>query len=213
MGVSCDRSGLHSESLMLPKEWSRVIVLGVRHRRSFTRSFSGHVTGLFDRSVVLTYYLPTLLTALVSNTNQGEVMRYICRIFFAYLLFPCVMFSGCGALGRCEATQQMTPLLLEVHDAPVPFRGSDGLIHMVYELWLTNVSSGEARGEEVEVSGDGVVLQTLDATAVSHRLQPAGLRESSEVLAKGSVSELFLNVALPAGTAIPKQLSHKVKAH
>ena len=140
-------------------------------------------------------------------------MRYICRIFFAYLLFPCVMFSGCGALGRCEATQQMTPLLLEVHDAPVPFRGSDGLIHMVYELWLTNVSSGEARVEEVEVSGDGVVLQTLDATAVSHRLQPAGLRESSEVLAKGSVSELFLNVALPAGTAIPKQLSHKVKAH
>ncbi len=140
-------------------------------------------------------------------------MRRICRIFFAYLLFPCVMFSGRGALGHCEATQQMTPLLLEVHDVPVPFRGSDGLIHMVYELWLTNVSSGEARVEGVEVSGDGGVLQTLDGAAVAKRLQPAGLRESSGVLAKGSVSELFLNVALPAGTAIPKQLSHKVKAH
>jgi hypothetical protein len=140
-------------------------------------------------------------------------MRRTCRTFFAYLLLPCLMFSGRGALGRCEATQQMTPLLLAVHDAPVPFRGSDGLIHMVYELWLTNVSSGEARVEEVEVSGEGGVLQTLDATAVSHRLQPAGLRESSGVLARGAVSELFLNVALPAGSAIPKQLSHKVKAH
>ncbi|WP_353064748.1 M23 family metallopeptidase [Tunturibacter psychrotolerans] len=117
------------------------------------------------------------------------------------------------AAGRCETAQQMTPLLLAVQDAPVPFKGSDGLVHLVYELWLTNVSSGEARVEEVEVSGDGGVLQKLDSSAVSHRLQPAGLRESSGVLAKGSVSELFLNVVLPAGTAIPKQLSHKIKAH
>jgi Peptidase family M23 len=141
-------------------------------------------------------------------------MRHIFRSCPAlWLVVLLSMLIGGGAIGRGQAGQQMTPLLLAVHDAPVPFRGSDGLIHMVYELWLTNVSSGEARVEEVEVSGDGGVLQTLDMTAVSKRLQPAGLREASGVLAKGSVSELFLNVALPAGSAIPKQLSHKVKAH
>ena len=37
----------------------------------------------------------------------------------------------------------MTPLLLAVQDAPVPFMGSDGQIHLVYELGMTNFSSGE----------------------------------------------------------------------
>jgi hypothetical protein len=140
-------------------------------------------------------------------------MRCIYRVFFAYLLLPFTMFSGCGTFGRCEATQQMTPLLLAVNDAPVPFKGSDGLVHMVYELWLTNMSSGEADVEDVEVVGDGAVLQKLDATAVSRRLQPAGLRESSGVLTRGTQAILFLNVILPDGTPIPKQLLHRIKAH
>ncbi|MGF7183576.1 M23 family metallopeptidase [Tunturiibacter psychrotolerans] len=140
-------------------------------------------------------------------------MRCLYRICFAYLLLPFMMFCGCGAFGRCEATQQMTPLLIAVNDAPVPFRGSDGLVHLVYELWLTNMSSGEADVEEVEVIGDGAVLEKLDTTGVSHHLQPAGLRESSEVLARGTQSILFLNVVLPNGTQIPKQLLHRIKAH
>ena len=140
-------------------------------------------------------------------------MRCNYRNGFVYLLGSLVMFAGCSTFGRCEATQQMTPLLLAVTDAPVPFRGSDGLVHMVYELWLTNMSSGEADIQDVEVVGDGAVLQKLDATAVSHRLQPAGLRESSGVLAHGAQSILFLHVVLPTGTQIPKQLVHRIKAH
>ncbi|WP_158942162.1 M23 family metallopeptidase [Granulicella sp. S190] len=107
----------------------------------------------------------------------------------------------------------MTPLLLTVHDAPVPFKGSDGLVHLVYEVWLANISSGEADIQDIDVIGDGAVVQRLDATAVSHRLQPAGLRESSAVLTRGTQSILFLNVILPNGTPIPKQLLHRVKAH
>jgi hypothetical protein len=36
--------------------------------------------------------------------------------------------------GRAEATEKMTPLLLAVQDAPTPFMGSDGHVHLVYEL-------------------------------------------------------------------------------
>jgi hypothetical protein len=137
----------------------------------------------------------------------------MCRVFFVYMLLSFVMFSGFSKVGRCEGKQQMTPLLLALQDAPVPFRGSDGLVHLVYELWLTNISSGEADVQDVEVVGDGAVLQKLDATAVSHRLQPAGGRESSGVLARGTQSILFLNVTLPKGTQVPKQLLHRIKAH
>ena len=55
----------------------------------------------------------------------------------------------------------------------MPFMGSDGKIHLVYELGMTNFSSAEIAVEKVELVGDGSVLQTLDSAAVAGRLQPA----------------------------------------
>src|SRR5271156_5848864 len=88
-------------------------------------------------------------------------------------------------VGLPEATENMTPLLLAVQDAPVPFTGSDGRIHLVYELGMTNFSSAEIAVQKVEVISDGATLQTLDTAAVAGRLQPAGQRESAGTLAKG----------------------------
>ena len=104
----------------------------------------------------------------------------------------------------------MTPLLLAVQDAPVPFMGSDGQIHLVYELGMTNFSSAEIAVEKVEVVGDGSVLQTLDTTAVAGRLQAGGVRESAGTLAKSTHALLFLNVALAPGSKVPSELSHRL---
>ena len=114
------------------------------------------------------------------------------------------------AVGRAQVPENMTPLLLAVQDAPVPFMGSDGQIHLVYELGMTNFSSAEIAVEKVEVVSDGSVLQTLDTTAVAGRLQPAGLREAAGTLAKSTHGLLFLNLALAPGSKIPSQLSHRV---
>src|SRR5277367_6706191 len=89
-------------------------------------------------------------------------------------------------VGRAEATEKMTPLLLAVHDAPVPFMGSDGHVHLVYELGMTNFSSAEIAVEKVEVISEGATLQTLDTAAVAGRLQPAGQRDSTGMLTKGT---------------------------
>ncbi len=114
------------------------------------------------------------------------------------------------AVGRAQVPENMTPLLLAVQDAPVPFMGSDGQIHLVYELGMTNFSSAEITVEKVEVVGDGSVLQTLDSAAVTGRLQPAGLRESAGTLAKSTHGLLFLNIALAPGSKVPAELSHRV---
>jgi Peptidase family M23 len=111
--------------------------------------------------------------------------------------------------GRAAVSERMTPLLLAVQDAPVPFMGSDGRLHLVYELELTNFSSAEILVEKVEVFGDGVSLQTLDTTAVAQRLQPAGMRESMGTLARSTRALLFLNVVLAPGAKIPAELSHR----
>ena len=91
----------------------------------------------------------------------------------------------------------LTPLLFAVETAPVPFLGSDGQNHLVYELLVTNFSSGEALLERVEVLGDGKVIATLDATAIARRLQPAGEREASGTLPPSTQALLFLHVTLP----------------
>ncbi|MGC1677980.1 MAG: M23 family metallopeptidase [Candidatus Binataceae bacterium] len=124
-----------------------------------------------------------------------------------------------GLTNRAEAAsakspepQTMSPMLLSIRNAPIPFAGSDGHTHLVYELWLNNFSSGNAEVEQVQILGDGHLLATLDKAEVAARLQPAGLRVSSAKMAPSSVSLLFLHVVLPQGAAIPSKLSHQVKA-
>jgi hypothetical protein len=114
--------------------------------------------------------------------------------------------------GSQTPPQIPTPLLLAVQDAPVPFSGSDGHVHLVYELWITNFTPSPATIEKVEILGDDVSLQRLDADAVAHRLQPAGLRESSGTMAKSTQSLLFLDIDLPPGAPIPHELLHRVDA-
>ena len=104
----------------------------------------------------------------------------------------------------------MTPLLLAVQDAPIPFTGSDGRTHLVYELGMTNFSSAPIAVEKVEVMGDGVILETLDTAAVTERLQPAGQRESAGTLAASTYATLFLHLVLASGAKVPSELSHRL---
>ena len=131
----------------------------------------------------------------------------------ASLLITLIALMMYTPAAQGETTQQVTPLLLAVHDAPVPFSGSDGRIHLVYELWMANFSSGEADIRKVEILGDGAVLQTLDHTAIAERLQPAGERNPAGSIAKSAQSLLFLHLTLPPGEQIPTQLTHLVGAH
>jgi len=109
-----------------------------------------------------------------------------------------------------RAAENPTPLILSVQDAPVPFTGSDGNTHLVYELWMLNFSSGDIAVQKLEILADDKILQTLDSTAIATRLQPVGLRDSTGTLAKSTQALLFLHVTLPAGTAVPRHLTHRI---
>ncbi|TFW05793.1 M23 family metallopeptidase [Oxalobacteraceae bacterium OM1] len=108
---------------------------------------------------------------------------------------------------------QLTPLLLAVPSAPIPFTGSDGRTHLVYELQLTNFTSSEATVQRVDILGDDQTLVTLDEAAIATRLQPFGVRTSTAVMAPGLGSLLFVHVNLPLGTTPPQRLTHRVTAH
>jgi hypothetical protein len=123
---------------------------------------------------------------------------------------PVFLFLASAVSGSTQATETMTPLLLAVQDAPIPFTGSDGRTHLVYELGMTNFSSAPIAVEKVEVMGDGVILETLDTAAVTERLQPAGQRESVGMLAGSARANLFLHLVLAPGAKVPSELSHRI---
>ena len=122
-----------------------------------------------------------------------------------------LLFFGALA-GSSSASERITPVLLSVQDAPVPFIGSDGRTHLVYELWMTNFSSGNVVVEQVEILGSGgAVLETLDASEIATRLQPAGLREPSATMSASTDALLFIHVVLADGQTAPQQLTHRVR--
>jgi hypothetical protein len=140
-----------------------------------------------------------------------DLAMYIpARTFAASGLLAILSVAPLSARSQSAVAEQMTPLLLAVHDAPVPFNGSDSRTHLVYELAMTNFSSGDVSVQKVEVLGDGAVLQTLDTTALAARLQPAGMRDSAGTLPKSTHALLFLNVILAPGATVPRELSHRV---
>jgi hypothetical protein len=130
----------------------------------------------------------------------------------------CVLVLACGLVPQQQAvTETITPVLLEVRDAPVAFAGSDGKTHLVYELRMTNFSSGNATIEQVEVVGDaGAVLKTMDKGEIAGRLQMAGQRTPTDVLAGSAEASLFIHLplghlVLTEGARVSAKLTHRVR--
>jgi murein DD-endopeptidase MepM/ murein hydrolase activator NlpD len=125
----------------------------------------------------------------------------------------CWLGLACGLGAQQEAVREtITPVLLEVRDAPVAFAGSDGKTHLVYELRMTNFSSGNATIEQVDViGGAGAVLKAMDKTEIAGRLHLAGQRTSTDVLPGSAEASLFIHATLADGAAVPAKLTHRVR--
>jgi hypothetical protein len=125
----------------------------------------------------------------------------------------CVLVLACWLAPQPQAvTETITPVLLEVRDAPVAFAGSDGKTHLVYELRMTNFSSGNAMIEQVEVvGGAGAVLKTMDKGEIAGRLQLAGHRTPTDVLPGSAEALLFVHVLVADRSAMPLKLTHRVR--
>jgi hypothetical protein len=105
----------------------------------------------------------------------------------------------------------MTPLLGYVPFAPVPFAGSDGKTHMVYELAVTNFTSARLTVNDVKIEDvkTGKVVGELDAGQLRDRLQPAGTRQGADHLEPGQAGTIFIHLVSADGV-VPQSLTHEV---
>lgn len=105
----------------------------------------------------------------------------------------------------------MTPLVGSVPFAPIPFAGSDGLTHLVYELAVTNFTGGPLTISDVAVldADTGAQVDDLDTAALEQRVYPAGARQATNVLQAGQAATVFVHVPLADGIAVPGRLIHR----
>jgi hypothetical protein len=130
--------------------------------------------------------------------------------------------TGCGTAAdggdtpapvTAAADDAITPLIGSVAFPPIPFPGSDGKTHLVYELSVTNFSSGATTVDGVTVldADSGTVVEELDSEQVGQRLQLAGARDSTDRLEAGRSGTMFLHLIFDANAAVPGSLIHDVR--
>lgn len=103
----------------------------------------------------------------------------------------------------------MTPLVGSVPFAPVPFAGSDGLDHLVYELAVVNFTGGPLTVSDLGVlnADTGGKVGELDSAALEQRVYPAGSRDATNVLQAGQAATIFIH--LPLADDVPDRLIHE----
>jgi hypothetical protein len=155
------------------------------------------------------------------TTKEPTIRTTLLAILSAIVLIACV---GCGASGNTPTTvsqgepaasasppEALTPLLGSVPFAPVPFTGSDGKAHLVYELAVTNFTGARLVVDDVKVvdGQSGRVVGELAGAQLRDRLQPAGSREGADHLEPGQAGTIFIHLVTDAGT-VPATIAHEV---
>jgi murein DD-endopeptidase len=104
--------------------------------------------------------------------------------------------------------------------APAPLIGG-GRTHLVYELYLANLSARETTLDAIDVRDpaappEAAPLLRLEGAALDAAIQRAGVpldNAHKRVLQGGQLAIVFLWVSLPPGTATPAALTHRFSIH
>ena len=125
-------------------------------------------------------------------------------------------FTAGGGGAKQTPQGKQTPLLMRVLDAPEPVKGSDGKYHLVYELVLTNSSSGTATVEWVKTIDEksDEVVGNLSGADLSARMVRLGDVSGATIdkIESGQVALIFMDVTFDDLRDVPRAVEHRLKA-
>jgi Peptidase family M23 len=111
-------------------------------------------------------------------------------------------------------------LAASVPTNPMPVPGSDGQVHLAYELILTNTTSLTIRVDRLDIADEGSdrVLQTLEGETLAAGMTPLGgappgaSADDATTLAGSAARVVWLDVPVPTPADVPATLGHRVFA-
>jgi len=103
-----------------------------------------------------------------------------------------------------------TAIIVSATNVPRPVPGSDGMVHLDYDLVVTNAFDGDVTIEEVAVAApDGTVLRRLAGDELVAATQPLlGATPTTAIPASGTVA-VVVDVVVPADQ-VPAAVHHRI---
>ncbi len=124
-----------------------------------------------------------------------------------------------GGAGTAEPTRdEVTPLLVSSLHEPIPVRGSDGKVHVAYEVLVLNASPRPAVLERIDtVTGpDDEVVASLGPQEIAARLVPLGPLvldpEPTNEIASGQSVTLLFDDVYDSRAEVPETFAHRFVA-
>lgn len=163
----------------------------------------------------LRWVITTARFGLLRGIPHGPVRR---RSRIAAIAAVCGLMASCAAAPHTAPAPpppvdgQVTPLLDRTLSAPRWFTGTDGEVHLVYELMLTNVVPAAVTLSAVEVrdadSGTTLIRLTDDALRAATSLA-ASPDTPTTLMPSSSVGVVWLDIPLGAA-AVPTAVTHRL---
>ncbi|MCV7151248.1 M23 family metallopeptidase [Mycolicibacterium pyrenivorans] len=103
-----------------------------------------------------------------------------------------------------------TPVTARVLAAPIPVPGTDGKVHLAYELALTNTLAQEVTLTSVGVRAGDRTLLSLPGDRLAYWTRIVGNPTPTTILGPAQTAFVWLDVALAPDETVPDQLVHEV---
>jgi hypothetical protein len=125
-----------------------------------------------------------------------------------------VVLALACCLSYLRAEEALAPVEARVPFAPSPFTGSDGLLHLAYELHVTNFygDTGPLKPKGLQVFGDDATtpLLALDGDGLSGMVRPAPAEHAAVSILPGKRAVMYVWITLPSNAAVPHRLRHRI---
>ena len=146
--------------------------------------------------------------------------RWPLAVLVAALVTAAGISIPSAGVAQTELEPQSTGLAGSVLTHPSAVRGTDGLLHIAYELVVTDATQFAAEVERVEVRDARTerVLLTLSGDALSSRMNPVGGQpagsapHSTTLLASSGSAVIWLDVVVRRKADLPEVLDHRVES-
>ncbi len=146
----------------------------------------------------------------------------LCSRVLAVGLF-CVASSFIGGTAMAQVAAQpaqpqvlrSTPLTLGVDQVPIPVKGSDGRLHVVYAIELANRTASNVDVDRLEVldAASGAIVAALDKAQLDPRLVVRDRAATPGRLGASQIGLLYLHLVFDAGAAVPGVIDHRLHVH
>nr|CRL71044.1 metalloendopeptidase-like membrane protein [Mycolicibacterium malmesburyense] len=103
-----------------------------------------------------------------------------------------------------------TPIVGDAISQPVPVRATDGNMHLVYEIGLTNTLPNPLTLKSITVLDRDVALLDLEDNQLAHWTRIIGTPSPTTTIGPAQTAIVLFDVALEDGAEMPTRLTHAV---